>query len=43
MADCQATFVDICNVSGVAIAVAQIAADTKLEVSQIVWIITSYR
>jgi hypothetical protein len=36
-----ATFVDICNVSGVAVAVAQIAQDTSLEVSQVVWIITS--
>ncbi|OCF33013.1 efflux protein EncT [Kwoniella heveanensis BCC8398] len=37
-----ASFVDICNVSGVAVAVAQISFDIKLELSQIVWIITSY-
>ncbi|WRT67097.1 uncharacterized protein IL334_004063 [Kwoniella shivajii] len=37
-----ATFIDICNVSGVAIAVAQISADIQLDTSQIVWIITSY-
>ncbi|WVF72255.1 hypothetical protein IAT40_007067 [Kwoniella sp. CBS 6097] len=37
-----ATFIDICNVSGVAIAVAQISMDIKLDTSQIVWIITSY-
>lgn len=33
---------DICNVSGVGVAVAQISRDIKLETSQIVWIITSY-
>ncbi|ORY32785.1 major facilitator superfamily domain-containing protein [Naematelia encephala] len=37
-----ATFVDVCNVSGVAIAVAKIGIDTGLGVSQLVWIITSY-
>ncbi|WWD15856.1 hypothetical protein CI109_100280 [Kwoniella shandongensis] len=37
-----ATFVDICNVSGVAVAVAQISFDIKLDTSQIVWIITAY-
>ncbi|WWC61164.1 uncharacterized protein I303_103744 [Kwoniella dejecticola CBS 10117] len=37
-----ATFIDICNVSGVAVAVAQISVDIKLDTSQIVWIITSY-
>ncbi|WVW83145.1 hypothetical protein I302_105163 [Kwoniella bestiolae CBS 10118] len=37
-----ATFIDICNVSGVAVAVAQISIDIKLNTSQIVWIITSY-
>ncbi|WWD03085.1 hypothetical protein V865_001131 [Kwoniella europaea PYCC6329] len=37
-----ATFVDICNVSGVAVAVAQISLDIKLGISQVVWIITSY-
>ncbi|OWZ65584.1 hypothetical protein AYX15_02930 [Cryptococcus neoformans] len=37
-----ATFVDICNVSGVAVAVAQISTDIKLDYSQIVWIVTSY-
>ncbi|WVQ70134.1 uncharacterized protein L199_008359 [Kwoniella botswanensis] len=37
-----ATFIDICNVSGVAVAVAQISIDIKLNQSQIVWIITSY-
>ncbi|KAL0250339.1 hypothetical protein I308_102512 [Cryptococcus tetragattii IND107] len=37
-----ATFVDVCNVSGVAVAVAQISQDIKLSYSQIVWIITSY-
>jgi hypothetical protein len=33
-----ATFVDICNVSGVAVAVSQIARDIDLEISQIVWV-----
>ncbi|WVQ99577.1 hypothetical protein IAU59_006713 [Kwoniella sp. CBS 9459] len=37
-----ASFVDICNVSGVAVAVAEISFDIKLSLSQIVWIITSY-
>ncbi|ORX36582.1 major facilitator superfamily domain-containing protein [Kockovaella imperatae] len=37
-----ATFVDVCNVSGVAIAVAQIGMDTGLHISQLVWIITAY-
>ncbi|WVQ98675.1 hypothetical protein IAU59_005806 [Kwoniella sp. CBS 9459] len=37
-----ATFIDICNVSGVAVAVAQISLDIQLDTSQIVWIITSY-
>ncbi|WVQ71581.1 hypothetical protein IAR50_001121 [Cryptococcus sp. DSM 104548] len=37
-----ATFVDVCNVSGVAVAVAQISQDIQLGSSQIVWIITSY-
>ncbi|WWC90079.1 uncharacterized protein L201_005012 [Kwoniella dendrophila CBS 6074] len=37
-----ATFIDICNVSGVAVAVAQISQDIRLDTSQIVWIITSY-
>jgi MFS family permease len=37
-----ASFVDICNVSGVAVAVAQISTDIGLDLSQIVWIITSY-
>ncbi|KAL1411547.1 hypothetical protein Q8F55_002509 [Vanrija albida] len=37
-----ASFVDVCNVSGVAVAGAQIAFDIKLAVSQIVWIITAY-
>jgi hypothetical protein len=37
-----ASFVDICNVSGVAVAVAQISSDIGLDLSQIVWIITSY-
>ncbi|WVQ71602.1 hypothetical protein IAR50_001142 [Cryptococcus sp. DSM 104548] len=36
------TFIDICNVSGVAVAVAQISVDIGLDTSQIVWIITSY-
>ena len=35
-----ASFVDVCNVSGVAIAVAQISSDIDLGISQIVWIIT---
>ncbi|KAL1407889.1 hypothetical protein Q8F55_007325 [Vanrija albida] len=37
-----ASFVDVCNVSGVGIASAQIARDINLHVSQIVWIITAY-
>ncbi|WVQ78053.1 hypothetical protein IAT38_000134 [Cryptococcus sp. DSM 104549] len=37
-----ATFVDICNASGVAVAVAQISIDISLDFSQIVWIITAY-
>ncbi|WVR05124.1 hypothetical protein IAU60_002136 [Kwoniella sp. DSM 27419] len=37
-----ATFIDICNVSGVGVAVAQIGRDIKLDSSQLVWIITSY-
>ncbi|WVQ81118.1 hypothetical protein IAT38_003240 [Cryptococcus sp. DSM 104549] len=37
-----ADFLDVCNVSGVAIAVAQISLDIDLETSQAVWIITSY-
>ncbi|WVQ78044.1 hypothetical protein IAT38_000125 [Cryptococcus sp. DSM 104549] len=37
-----ATFVDVCQVSGVAIAVAQISTDIKLDFSQTVWIITAY-
>ncbi|ODN84729.1 hypothetical protein L202_00613 [Cryptococcus amylolentus CBS 6039] len=37
-----ATFVDVCNVAGTAIAVAQIASDIHLGSSQVVWIITSY-
>ncbi|WVQ78052.1 hypothetical protein IAT38_000133 [Cryptococcus sp. DSM 104549] len=37
-----ATFVDICNVSGVAVAVAQISVDISLDFSQTVWIITAY-
>lgn len=36
------TFVDVCNVSGVAIAVAQIGMDIDLGISQLVWLITSY-
>ncbi|ODO11534.1 hypothetical protein I350_00314 [Cryptococcus amylolentus CBS 6273] len=37
-----ATFVDVCNVSGAAVAVAQISQDIQLGASQVVWIITSY-
>nr|XP_019046433.1 hypothetical protein I302_05182 [Kwoniella bestiolae CBS 10118]OCF25363.1 hypothetical protein I302_05182 [Kwoniella bestiolae CBS 10118] len=37
-----ATFVDLCNVSGAAVAVAQISQDIGLGVSQAVWIISSY-
>ncbi|WWC62078.1 uncharacterized protein I303_104668 [Kwoniella dejecticola CBS 10117] len=37
-----ATFVDLCNVSGVAVAVAQISQDIDLAISQAVWIISSY-
>ncbi|KAK4687340.1 hypothetical protein P7C73_g2775, partial [Tremellales sp. Uapishka_1] len=37
-----ASFIDVCNISGVAIAVAQIQSDIGLGLSQIVWIITSY-
>lgn len=37
-----AQFIDVCNVSGVAIAVAQISSAIHLAQSQIVWIITSY-
>lgn len=33
-----ATFVDVCNVSGAAVAVAQIGFDTGLGVSQLVWV-----
>ena len=33
-----ATFVDVCNISGVAIAVAEIGNDTGLGVSQLVWV-----
>ena len=33
-----ATFVDICNVSGVAVAVAQIGQDIGLDLSQLVWV-----
>ncbi len=33
-----ATFVDVCNVSGVAVAVAEIGQDTGLAVSQLVWV-----
>jgi hypothetical protein len=33
-----ASFVDVCNVSGVAVAVAQIGNDTGLEISQYVWV-----
>jgi hypothetical protein len=33
-----ASFVDVCNVSGVAVAVAQISADIGLDLSQIVWV-----
>jgi hypothetical protein len=32
------TFVDVCNVSGVAIAVAQIGMDIDLGISQLVWV-----
>ncbi|KAL1410473.1 hypothetical protein Q8F55_004484 [Vanrija albida] len=39
---CLSNFVDVCNVSGVAIATSQIAADIKLAPTQIVWIITAY-
>ncbi|KAK4703392.1 hypothetical protein P7C70_g2833, partial [Phenoliferia sp. Uapishka_3] len=35
-------FVDVCNVSGAAVAVAQIAGDIKLGVSQAAWILTAY-
>ncbi|XAO23884.1 hypothetical protein I312_102669 [Cryptococcus bacillisporus CA1280] len=37
-----ANFIDVCNVSGVAIAAAQISKDIGLETSQVVWTITSY-
>ncbi|AFR92418.2 efflux protein EncT [Cryptococcus neoformans var. grubii H99] len=37
-----ANFIDVCNVSGVAIAAAQISQDIGLGTSQVVWIITSY-
>ncbi|KIR55690.1 efflux protein EncT [Cryptococcus gattii Ru294] len=37
-----ANFIDVCNVSGVAIAAAQISKDIGLETSQVVWAITSY-
>lgn len=33
-----AVFVDICNVSGVGVAVAQIAIDINLDLSQVVWV-----
>jgi len=33
-----ASFVDVCNVSGVAVAVAQIGMDTGLGISQLVWV-----
>lgn len=33
-----ASFLDICNVSGAAIAVAQISVDIQIESSQIVWV-----
>ena len=33
-----ATFVDVCNVSGISIAVADIGQDTGLGVSQLVWV-----
>lgn len=33
-----ANFIDVCNVSGVAIAAAQISQDIGLETSQIVWV-----
>jgi hypothetical protein len=33
-----ASFVDVCNVSGVAVAVAQIGNDTGLGISQLVWV-----
>ena len=33
-----ASFVDVCNVSGVAVAVAQIGMDTGLKQSQLVWV-----
>lgn len=35
-----ASFLDICNVSGVAVAVAQISVDIDLGASQIVWVCT---
>ncbi|EIW70400.1 hypothetical protein TREMEDRAFT_28441 [Tremella mesenterica DSM 1558] len=37
-----AAFTDICNISGVGVAVAQISVDIHLNISQVVWIITSY-
>ncbi|WVQ71582.1 hypothetical protein IAR50_001122 [Cryptococcus sp. DSM 104548] len=37
-----ATFVDVCNIAGTALAVAQISQDIDLASSQIIWIITSY-
>ncbi|WWC89219.1 uncharacterized protein L201_004137 [Kwoniella dendrophila CBS 6074] len=37
-----ASFIDICNVSGVLVAVPDISVDIKLGVTQAVWIITSY-
>lgn len=33
-----ANFIDVCNVSGVAIAAAQISKDIGLETSQVVWV-----
>lgn len=33
-----ANFIDVCNVSGVAIAAAQISQDIGLETSQVVWV-----
>lgn len=38
----QATFVDICNVSGVRLTVAQIGREIGLAPSEVVWVINSY-
>ncbi|KAL8283968.1 hypothetical protein RQP46_005081 [Phenoliferia psychrophenolica] len=39
---CIATFLDVCNVSGVSIAVARISEDIGLGPSQSVWVVTAY-